>query len=53
MPILSDYDLWKLNPPWVWDDNEPPDDPFMDWAEEESERQSAMCVAFPAEGEEM
>lgn len=27
MPIFSDYDLWKLNPPWVWDDDEPEEDP--------------------------
>lgn len=39
MPHFSDYDLWKLNPPWVWEDDEREEDPFMDWADYESERQ--------------
>lgn len=51
MPIFSDYDLWKLNPPWVWDDDEPEEDPFMDWAEYEAERQFDVWVSMQEDAE--
>lgn len=39
MPYFSDYDQWKLATPW--DDQEEPEDedPFIEWATEEAERQ--------------
>lgn len=47
MHYFSAYDLWKLNPPWVWEDNEREEDPFIEWAEGESERQGEQYEDLP------
>ena len=41
MHVFSDYDLWKLDPDRVWGSRseEREEDPFIEWASDESERQ--------------
>lgn len=41
MHVFSDYDLWKTDPDRIWgpQPEEREEDPFIEWASEEAERQ--------------
>lgn len=42
--VFSDYDLWKTDPDRIWGASaeEREEDPFIEWADEEAERQFDM-----------
>ena len=53
MHCFSDYDMWKLDPDRIWGaaPEEREEDPFEEWALDESERQFDMAASHDAEPE--